>query len=114
MKKTISNMKYKLLIILGFIFSSSYATGVDNVTDISKIDGSSLVWLTISGILVFFMAIPGIGLFYGGMVRKKNVIATVMKSFVICGIISILWICFGYTLTFTTGNSLYGNLSHIF
>jgi Amt family ammonium transporter len=60
------------------------------------------------------MTIPGLALFYGGMVRKKNVLATVMQSFAITCLVTIIWFVVGYSLAFTPGNSFIGDLSKAF
>ncbi|HTG21850.1 MAG TPA: ammonium transporter, partial [Reyranella sp.] len=64
--------------------------------------------------LVLMMTIPGLALFYGGMVRKKNVLATVMQSFAITCLISVLWLIVGYSLAFTSGSTIIGGLSRVF
>ncbi|MGE0063024.1 MAG: ammonium transporter [Xanthobacteraceae bacterium] len=66
--------------------------------------------------LVLMMTIPGLGLFYGGMVRKKNVLATVMQSFAITCLVTVLWMIFGYSLAFTESgmNAYIGGLSKLF
>ena len=61
--------------------------------------------------LVLLMTIPGLALFYGGMVRKKNILATMMQSFTICCIVTIVWTVAGYSLAFTTGNAYVGDFS---
>ena len=68
-------------------------------------------WMLVSTVLVLFMTIPGLALFYGGMVRKKNVLATVMQSFAICCLMSILWVIAGYSIAFTEGTPFFGGLS---
>jgi Amt family ammonium transporter len=60
------------------------------------------------------MTIPGLALFYGGMVRKKNVLATLMQSFAICCVVTVLWVVVGYSLAFTPGNGFVGGLSRVF
>jgi len=60
------------------------------------------------------MTIPGLALFYAGMVRKKNVLATVMQSFAICCLVTILWTVVGYSLAFTPGNAFIGGFSRVF
>jgi Amt family ammonium transporter len=60
------------------------------------------------------MTIPGLALFYGGMVRKKNILATLMQSFVICCLVTVIWMVIGYSLAFTNGNPYVGDLSRIF
>jgi Amt family ammonium transporter len=64
--------------------------------------------------LVLFMTIPGLALFYGGMVRKKNVLATLMQSFAITCLVTIIWTVIGYSLAFTPGNSFIGGFSRVF
>ncbi|MCQ8241869.1 ammonium transporter [Acetobacteraceae bacterium KSS12] len=61
--------------------------------------------------LVLLMTVPGLALFYGGMVRKKNVLATLMQSFAICCLVTITWTVLGYSLAFGTGNGYIGDLS---
>ena len=71
-------------------------------------------WMLTATALVLFMTIPGLALFYGGMVRKMNVLATVMQSFAICALVSVLWIAVGYSIAFTEGTPFYGSLSKAF
>ncbi|WP_158905223.1 ammonium transporter [Burkholderia sp. L27(2015)] len=82
--------------------------------DSSKINSGDTAWMLTSTALVLFMTIPGLALFYGGMVRKKNVLATLMQSFAICCVVTILWVVVGYSLAFTPGNSFVGGLSRVF
>ncbi|MCD5362323.1 ammonium transporter [Chromobacterium aquaticum] len=69
--------------------------------------------MLISTALVLFMTIPGLALFYGGMVRKKNVLATLMQSFAITALITVLWVVIGYSLAFTVGSPYLGDLSRV-
>ena len=69
-----------------------------------KTDSGDTAWMLTSTALVLMMTIPGLGLFYGGMVRKKNVLATVMQSFAITCIVTVLWMVIGYSLAFTNGS----------
>src|SRR5689334_24962608 len=71
-------------------------------------------WMLTSVALVLMMTVPGLGLFYGGMVRKKNVGDTVMTSFAITCLITILWVVCTYSLAFTSGNAFIGGLSRAF
>ena len=66
----------------------------------SKIDKGDTAWMLTSSALVLLMTAPGLALFYGGMVRQKNALATLMQSFIIMAIISIQWVLWGYTLAF--------------
>ena len=63
---------------------------------------------------VLFMTVPGLALFYTGMVRSKNSLSTVMQSFSIFCVISVLWVVFGYSAAFTAGNPVIGTLSKLF
>lgn len=65
-----------------------------------KIDTGDTAWVLISSALVLVMVVPGLALFYGGLVRSKNVLGTVMQSFAILAVVSILWILLGYSLAF--------------
>jgi len=71
-------------------------------------------WMLVSSALVLMMTGPGLALFYGGLVRKKNVLATMMQSFALMAIITILWAFIGFSLSFGSGNTFIGGLSHIF
>jgi Amt family ammonium transporter len=70
-----------------------------------KLDTGDTAWMLTSTALVLLMTIPGLALFYGGMVRKKNVIATVAQSFAITCLITVLWMVIGYSLSFTANPS---------
>jgi Amt family ammonium transporter len=77
------------------------------------IDTGSTAWMITATALVLLMTIPGLALFYGGMVRKMNVLAIVMQSFAICCLVSILWMVIGYSLAFTEGNRFFGSFSNL-
>jgi ammonium transporter, Amt family len=71
-------------------------------------------WILVSSALVLMMTGPGLALFYGGLVRKKNVLSVMMQSFILMAIISVLWALLGYSLAFSHGNSFIGGLSNAF
>ncbi len=75
-----------------------------------KIDSGATAWMLTSTALVLFMTIPGLALFYGGMVRKKNVLATLMQSFAICSLVTVLWVVAGYSLAFMPGTPYLGGM----
>jgi Amt family ammonium transporter len=79
-----------------------------------KLDSGNTAWMLTSTALVLFMTIPGLALFYGGMVRKKNVLATMMQSFAITALITIIWMVAGYSLAFSPGSPLIGGLDKLF
>src|ERR671933_820689 len=80
----------------------------------SAINSGDTAWMLTSTALVLMMTIPGLALFYGGMVRKMNVLATVMQSFAITCLVTVLWAVIGYSLAFTDGNTIIGGLSRVF
>src|SRR5205814_4384400 len=71
-------------------------------------------WMLTSAALVLMMTGPGLALFYGGLVRKKNVLATLMQSFAMMALISVLWAICGYSLAFGPGSSFIGNFHYFF
>jgi Amt family ammonium transporter len=73
-----------------------------------KLSAGDTAWMLTSTALVLMMCVPGLALFYGGMVRKKNVLATLMQSFACTCVVTILWWLIGYSLAFTPGNSFIG------
>jgi len=79
-----------------------------------KLDSGNTAWMITATALVLFMTIPGLALFYGGMVRKKNVLATLMQSFAITALVTIIWMVAGYSLAFTEGGPYVGGLSKLF
>ena len=89
-------------------------SGAAFAADKPKIDSGDTAWMLTSTALVLMMTIPGLALFYGGMVRKKNVLTTVVQSFAITCLVSVLWMILGYSLAFTTGSTVLGGLSRVF
>jgi Amt family ammonium transporter len=79
----------------------------------SAINSGDTAWMLTSTALVLMMTIPGLALFYGGMVRKMNVLTTVMQSFAITCLVTVLWMIVGYSLAFTEGNPFFGGFSRV-
>ncbi len=79
-----------------------------------KINSGDTAWMLASTALVLLMTIPGLALFYGGMVRKKNVLATLMQSFAITCIVTVLWVVVGYSIAFTKGGAFMGGFDRFF
>ncbi len=71
-------------------------------------------WILVSAALVLLMTGPGLTLFYGGLVRRKNILGTMMQSFAMMGLITIVWALVGYSLAFGHGNAFIGGLEHVF
>jgi hypothetical protein len=75
----------------------------------SGIDSGDNTWMLVSSALVLMMSAPGLILFYGGLVRKKNVLATMMHTLFLMAFISVLWMLYGYSMAFAEGNAFFGN-----
>ena len=81
--------------------------------DAPKVDSGDTAWMLASTALVLLMTVPGLALFYAGMVRKKNVLATLMQSFTITCLVSVVWFVAGYSIAFTGGNAYFGDFSRL-
>ena len=82
--------------------------------DAAALDSGDTAWMLTATLLVLMMTIPGVALFYGGMVRRKNVLATVMQSFTVTCLITVIWMVAGYSLAFSPGGSFVGGLDRLF
>ena len=71
-------------------------------------------WIMVCAALVILMSIPGLALFYGGLVRTKNMLSVLMQVFVVFSLISLLWVIYGYSAAFTEGNAFFGTLDKLF
>jgi ammonium transporter, Amt family len=71
-------------------------------------------WLIVASAFVILMSIPGLALFYGGLVRAKNMLSVLLQVFVVFSLISVLWVVYGYSLAFTEGNAFFGGLDKLF
>ncbi|MBN8982954.1 MAG: ammonium transporter, partial [Rhizobiales bacterium] len=83
-------------------------------TTSSTISAADTAWMIVATAFVLMMTIPGLALFYSGMVRKKNVLATMAQSLAAVALISVLWVAFGYTLTFGGNGKFVGTLDRVF
>ncbi len=77
-------------------------------------DKGDTAWLLICTALVILMSIPGLALFYGGLVRSKNMLSVLMQVFTVFSLISVLWVVYGYSVAFTEGNAFFGSLDKLF
>jgi ammonium transporter, Amt family len=80
----------------------------------ATVNKGDVAWTMLSTLLVIMMAVPGLALFYGGLVRSKNMVSTLTQVFAIFAMIGVLWCIYGYTLAFTEGNAFFGGLSKLF
>jgi Amt family ammonium transporter len=108
-----------LLALVSFAFaeeageSPSITAAVEQTAPAPKVDTGDTAWVLISTALVMLMT-PGLALFYGGMVRRKNVLGTIMQSFIALGVMTVLWVLYGYSLSFGPDvGHIIGNLDWI-
>jgi Amt family ammonium transporter len=78
------------------------------------VDSGDTAWILTSTALVLFMTLPGLALFYGGLVQAKNILSVLMQCIAIACLASVLWVVAGYSLAFSGGNALVGGLSKAF
>src|SRR5688500_994237 len=78
-----------------------------------KISAGDNAWMLASSALVLMMTAPGLILFYGGLVRRKNVLATMMHSLVLMAVMSVIWVFYGYSMAFSEGNAFFGGLDYV-
>lgn len=105
-RKTFAAVKAAALML---IFMFCLVSEVSAQTEAPVLDSGNTAWILTSSLLVLLMSIPGIALFYGGLVRQKNVLSIIMQTLFIVGVVSILWIAFGYSWAFDTSFSESGN-----
>ncbi len=101
-------MKRAMGVLAAIVLCGMY--GVANAADAVPINSGDTAWLLTSTALVLFMTIPGLSMFYGGLVRNKNVLSVFIQCFAITCIVSLLWLLAGYSLAFAEGNSFIGGL----
>jgi len=107
--KTVKTHKYTLfkLIALFPLMCFPFLAQAD------ELNGANTAWILTSTALVLFMTLPGLALFYGGLVGKKNVLSILMQCFTIAGIASIFWLVIGYSIAFDTGNPYFGGMGKV-
>ncbi len=98
----------KLLIALALTLGTGLALAADPVPN-----KGDTTWMLVSTVLVIMMSIPGLALFYGGLVRSKNMLSVLMQVFVTFSLIVVLWALYGYSLAFTEGNAYIGGASRL-
>lgn len=106
-------MRYSLTrvgLVCAFLLGiSSFSPLYAQDTAVQTIDTGNTAWILMSSILVLLMSIPGIALFYGGLVRRKNVLSVIMQTMFIVAVVSVLWVAFGYSWAFDTSFAESGN-----
>src|SRR4051812_47582678 len=107
------------LIATGLLLFTTTSARADDVApvdikDVGAINSGDTAWMLVSAALVLMMTGPGLALFYGGLVRRKNVLATMMQSFILMAIVSVVWAVVGYSLAFDVGNPFIGGFRFAF
>ncbi|GBE40229.1 ammonia channel precursor [bacterium BMS3Bbin09] len=103
------NFKLLVLTLVMTLMASSAFAG-----ETAALDTGDTAWILVATALVLFMSLPGLALFYGGLVRTKNVLSILLQCFAISGIVTILWLAVGYSIAFSDGNAFAGGLSKMF
>src|SRR3979490_2256692 len=114
--KQISLKQIAPFLILALVaITSIFIPSLSLFNDEGKYNTADIAWLLVATALVFLMT-PGLAFFYGGMVHRKNVLSTMMKSFVATGVVSILWVVVGYSLCFgdSIGGFIGNPMTHLF
>lgn len=122
--KSLRRFSVALIVAVGVAASAVVVMAQDEVTRdrLDKIEtaaanaqsGADNAWMLVSAALVLMMTGPGLALFYCGLVRKKNVLATMAQSFVLMAVVTVLWAVFGYSIAFSEGTPFFGKLSYLF
>ncbi|MCU7840960.1 MAG: ammonium transporter [Candidatus Thiodiazotropha sp. (ex Troendleina suluensis)] len=107
-------MNFSKITSLGrwLLLASAFLPGVC-LADEQTLNSANTGWIMASTALVLFMTLPGLAMFYGGLVRAKNVLSVLMQCFAIAGMVSILWLIAGYSLAFGEGNAWLGDFSKV-
>src|SRR6201992_4440328 len=110
MKKLTLKGSLPFFTLLAVAIAATFIPGLPTFDD-GKYSSADIAWLLVATALVFLMT-PGLAFFYGGMVNRKNVLSTMMKSVVAAGVVGVLWIVVGYSLCF--GDSIHGVIGNPF
>ena len=103
------------IVLMVVAIAALFVPSIQNFVDGGKYSPADIAWIIVATALVFLMT-PGLAFFYGGMVHRKNVLSTMIKSFVATGIVSILWVTVGYSLCFgeSIGGFIGNPMTHLF
>ena len=106
-KKINSSLFLKKFFLITFFIIFSFPAFAD-------VNNGDTAWILTSTALVLFMTLPGLALFYAGLVNSKNVVSVLMQHFAVACVVSIIWVVLGYSLAFSSGNAWIGDLSNLF
>jgi len=101
-------------ILIGLLLAYTPAVLAQAPAAAPKIDAANTAWMLTASVLVLFMTLPGLALFYAGLVRTKNVLSVLMQCFAITAIVTVAWLVVGYSIAFGDGNAWWGGLGKMF
>ena len=104
-------LRLSFILLLAFLAWPGAAFGQESPPELNEGDTA---WIIVATALVLFMTLPGLSLFYGGLVRARNLLSVLMHCFSICCLVSVLWLALAYSLTFGDGNAVIGGLGKMF
>ncbi|WP_409421230.1 ammonium transporter [Pseudaeromonas sp. ZJS20] len=105
---------FSLLTLLGLFGISGLAWADEAAAPVISLDKGDNAWLIVASALVILMTVPGLALFYGGLVRTKNMLSVLMQVFMVFCVATVLWVVYGYSLAFTEGNAFFGSFDKAF
>ena len=100
LKHLLRRLNVTIVLVCGWLFFAGSRLHAEEAP--AMIDTGDTAWMIVASVLVLFMTIPGLSLFYGGLVRQKNVLSVLVQCFVLAGVITVLWVVYGYSLAFNT------------
>ena len=112
-KSTIVVSSLMLAALAVMVHGAAFADSAVTVTAAPVPDKGDTTWMIVATLLVTLMTIPGLALFYGGLVRSKNMLSVLMQVFIVFSLCIVLWVLYGYSLAFTEGNAFFGGFSKI-
>ena len=112
-KSTIVVSCLMLAALAVMVHGAAFADSAATVTAAPVPDKGDTTWMIVATLLVTLMTIPGLALFYGGLVRSKNMLSVLMQVFIVFSLCIVLWVLYGYSLAFTEGNAFFGGFSKI-
>src|SRR5215208_5274218 len=101
-------------VLLTLLMQASVVFGQAAPAPAPKLDPANTAWMLTAAVLVLFMTLPGLALFYAGLVRAKNVLSVLMQCFAITCVVTLAWVAVGYSIAFGDGNAWWGGLGKSF
>lgn len=105
---TFKEYQMKKLILIGLIITSASGIFASDNSAVLSVNSGDTAWVLIATALVMFMTVPALALFYGGLVKRKNILSVLMQCFITLALVSLIWVAYGYSLAFSTGEIIPG------